>query len=168
MRNTTKILATLLVGIGMLISSIGVASASPHYSDYGGSKHNFKASSPAVTEVVQAERVTNTDQQQRNISQILTLKNAIAASFDKSPSDIWTTGGTTNIWTTGGTTNIWTTASTASLEHGPVLHDIVHCLNNAKSIASFQRGLGLHDSVHCLHNNGAFLPLHRSHFMAIR
>ena len=159
MRNTTKILATLLVGIGMLISSIGVASASPHYSDYGGSKHNFKASSPAVTEVVQAERVTNTDQQQRNISQMLTLKNAIAASFDKSPSDIWTTGGTTNIWTT---------ASTASLEHGPGLHDSVHCLNNAKSIASFQRGLGLHDSVHCLHNNGAFLPLHRSHFMAIR
>ena len=42
MKTRTKITVTLAVGIGMLIGSMGVASASPHYSDYNG-RPNFKA-----------------------------------------------------------------------------------------------------------------------------
>ena len=36
MKTRTKITVTLAVGIGLLIGSVGVASASPHYSDYNG------------------------------------------------------------------------------------------------------------------------------------
>jgi len=36
MKTRTKITVTLAVGIGLLIGSMGVASASPHYSDYNG------------------------------------------------------------------------------------------------------------------------------------
>ncbi len=42
MKTRTKITVTLAVGIGLLAGSMGVASASPHYSDWSG-KTSFKA-----------------------------------------------------------------------------------------------------------------------------
>ena len=42
MKTRTKITVTLAVGIGLLIGSMGVASASPHYSDFKGGT-SFKA-----------------------------------------------------------------------------------------------------------------------------
>ena len=42
MKTRTKITVTLAVGIGLLAGSMGVASASPHYSDYNG-RPSFKA-----------------------------------------------------------------------------------------------------------------------------
>ena len=42
MKTRTKITVTLAVGIGLLIGSMGVASASPHYSDWNG-RPSFKA-----------------------------------------------------------------------------------------------------------------------------
>ena len=36
MKPRTKIAVTLTLGIGILVSSIGVASASPHYNDFNG------------------------------------------------------------------------------------------------------------------------------------
>ena len=42
MKTRTKITVTLAVGIGLLIGSMGVASASPHYTDWN-SGTSFKA-----------------------------------------------------------------------------------------------------------------------------
>ena len=42
MKTRTKITVTLAVGIGLLVGSMGVASASPHYSDWNG-KTGFSA-----------------------------------------------------------------------------------------------------------------------------
>ena len=42
MKTRTKITVTLAVGIGLLVGSMGVASASPHYSDWNG-KTGFTA-----------------------------------------------------------------------------------------------------------------------------
>ena len=42
MKTRTKITVTLAVGIGLLIGSMGVASASPHWDDWN-SGSNFKA-----------------------------------------------------------------------------------------------------------------------------
>jgi hypothetical protein len=50
MKTRTKITVTLAVGIGLLIGSMGVASASPHYSDFKGGT-SFKAPVSSYTEV---------------------------------------------------------------------------------------------------------------------
>ena len=47
MKTRIKITLTLAVGIGLLISSMGTASASPHYTNWGGSD-SFKAETPTV------------------------------------------------------------------------------------------------------------------------
>jgi hypothetical protein len=107
MKNITKATVTLALGIGLLVGTAGIASASPHITEFNG----------VIEEPVKAS-VTSPDQ---NLQP--------------------------NIRTTGGMTN---------LEHGPGLHDSVHCLRNIKDVVSLEHGPGLHDSVHCLHNNGAF------------
>lgn len=56
MKTRTKITVTLAIGIGLLAGSMGVASARPHYTDWGGSS-GFKA---PVTSVEEA-KVTYTD-----------------------------------------------------------------------------------------------------------
>ena len=47
MKTRTKITLTLAVGIGLLISSMGTASASPHYTNWGGSD-SFRSETPTV------------------------------------------------------------------------------------------------------------------------
>ena len=50
MKTRTKITVTLAVGIGLLVGSMGVASASPHYSDYNG-RPGFKAPVTSFEEI---------------------------------------------------------------------------------------------------------------------
>ena len=69
----------------------------------------------------------------------------------------------------------------------PQLPDEALCLSNTKRGGLLEAGTALHDTVHCLHGeertgkdrtssffsiglhkDGAFLPLHRSYFMAAR
>ncbi len=50
MKTRTKITVTLAVGIGLLIGSMGVASASPHYSDWNG-RPSFKAPVSSYTAI---------------------------------------------------------------------------------------------------------------------
>ena len=69
MKTRTKITVTLAVGIGLLVSSMGTASASPHYTNWGGS--SFKAEVASVKEI----KVTQT-----NLSQIAILENSENAS----------------------------------------------------------------------------------------
>ena len=60
MKTRTKITLTLAVGIGLLISSMGTASASPHYTNWGGSD-SFKAETPTV-ENTKVIRIKDLDQ----------------------------------------------------------------------------------------------------------
>ncbi len=60
MKTRTKITLTLVVGIGLLISSMGTASASPHYTNWGGSD-SFKAETPTV-ENTKVIRIKDLDQ----------------------------------------------------------------------------------------------------------
>tara|TARA_B100000131_G_C18026907_1_gene576773 strand:- start:480 stop:686 length:207 start_codon:yes stop_codon:yes gene_type:complete len=49
MKTRTKITVTLAVGIGLLAGSMGVASASPHYNDWG-SRPSVKAQLTSIEE----------------------------------------------------------------------------------------------------------------------
>jgi len=115
MKNITKATVTLALGIGLLAGTAGIASATPHYTDWTAS---------LVEEPVKVEQVVSFDQ-------------------NRQP-------------------EVRTNNQMIGLEHGPGLHDSVHCLQNTKM--QYHRNmtvLSMHDSVHCLHNTGAFLPWHR-------
>ena len=66
MKTRTKITVTLAVGIGLLVSSMGTASASPHYTNWGGSG-GFKAEVASVEAIKVA---------QTNLSQIAIVENS--------------------------------------------------------------------------------------------
>ena len=100
MKTRTKITVTLAVGLGILAGSVGVASASPHYTDWSGK---------VVEEPAQAERDTLNYK----------LKDVIVTSIQQNLG-----------------TNVWTNGNATSLEHGPGLHDSVHCLRNTKDVVS--------------------------------
>lgn len=121
MKNITKATVTLALGIGLLVGTAGIASASPHYSDFNG-RPGFKAPVASVDQNLQP-----------------------------------------NILTDGGTTcpaySLRNIKDVASLEHGPGLHDSVHCLHNN---GAFEASNGANDFFsRGLHNNDAFLPWHR-------
>ncbi len=123
MKTRTKITVTLAVGLGILAGSVGVASASPHYTDWSGK---------VVEEPAQAERDTLNYK----------LKDVIVTSIQQNLG-----------------TNVWTNGNATSLEHGPGLHDSVHCLHNN---GAFEAGNRVNNYFsRGLHNNGAFLPRHR-------
>ena len=57
----------------------------------------------------------------------------------------------------GGLKNVQITSySYTELEHGPGLHDSIHCLKGNENITTKKRTY-----ANSLHNNGAFLPWHR-------
>mgnify|MGYP001178978627 CR=1 FL=1 len=66
MKTRTKITVALTVGIGLLVSSMGTASASPHYTNWGGSG-GFKAEVASVEAIKVA---------QTNLSQIAIVENS--------------------------------------------------------------------------------------------
>ena len=70
MKTRTKITVTLAVGIGLLVSSMGTASASPHYTNWGGSG-GFKAEVASIEAIKVA---------QTTLSQIAIVENSENAS----------------------------------------------------------------------------------------
>ena len=178
MKTRTKIAVTLSVGISLLIGSTGVALASPHYTDWGGSSGIAKTSVTTFDSTKPVEKKVSPlqhNQGQTNVhrSRIsfedFSLDSDVVNNVNDSTFDVSDDKGRPDgIWTTGGTASIWTTGGTASLTRGLGLHDSVHCLSNIKSEVLRNRGLALHDSIHCLHNNGAFLPVILIHVMKLR
>ena len=129
MKARTKISVTLAVGIGLLIGSMGTASASPHYTCCW-----VKAPVSSYTEVERTAVPSKVNSENIRV----TLKEAaspvhldVGPENDEQPeisfkdvdldsgtdldmndttvgvSDIWTSGGTTNIWTNGSATRLY-------------------------------------------------------------
>ena len=97
LKKITVWITTLAVGIGLLVGSMGVASASPHYSDWSSPKGNFKApaTSPAFGNKIDT-KFTNGDTVDYQ------LKNVILTS-------VFTDGDTVDIklmWREDGTNRV--------------------------------------------------------------
>ncbi len=161
MNNTTKIAATLIVTFGLLISSAGIAAASPHVIDWGGAR--------LTEEPAKATRLHNAANKSHHNSQIANLKSQLGTHYLRD-----------------GTTN---TRTVRTIHVGDSLRipDGDLCLKKMKETTLQETEIGLHDTVHCLHdgtragndrtskffsaglhNTGSFLPPHRSLFMTIR
>jgi hypothetical protein len=169
MKTRTKIAVTLSVGISLLIGSTGVALASPHYTDWGGSSGIAKTPVTTFDSAKSVEKKVSPlqhNQGQTNVhrSRIsfedFSLGSDVVNIVNDSTFDVSDDKGRPD--------GIWTTGGTASLTRGLSLHDSVHCLSNIKSEVLRKRGLALHDSIHCLHNNGAFLPVNPIQVMKLR
>jgi len=119
MKTRTKITVTLAVGIGLLVGSMGVASASPHYTDWNG-RYSVKApvtsleetkvtytDSGRVTYYMDAGPVTYTDSGRVtyvDAGPVMSyeLKNVQVTSLETdSKTDVRTNGSASNIWTDG-------------------------------------------------------------------
>ena len=143
MKTRIKITLTLAVGISLLISSMGTASASPHYTNWGGSG-SLKAEATTVenTKVIRIKDLGRTSgfshhanvdkvQVKENLSKNIkvTAKDRIEPWINISPVSVEsaefvpdgrndgkiTRGGVTSIWTSGGVTSVWTNGSATSL-----------------------------------------------------
>ena len=162
MKIKTKIVTALIVGVGLFTGTIGVASASPHYSDWSGTRLIEKAS--------QAVRIDHSTLKRSPDFQTPSFKKTMISSHGEEVIAI-------------------TQASKKVVSVTPRLQfpDGTVCLTNVKVGALQNIGTSLHDSIHCLHggeqkeqdrtssffsmglhNGGTFLPLHRSFFMADR
>ena len=112
MKTRTKITVTLAVGIGLLIGSMGVASASPHYSDFKGGT-SFKAPVSSYTEVE------------------WTLKASVRGNnrgewVVEAPVSSYREDGAGRLHENGNATSVWTNGNATSLENRSGLHDSVH------------------------------------------
>lgn len=127
MKTRTKITVTLAVGIGLLVGSMGVASASPHYTDWNG-RYSVKApvtsleetkvtytDSGRVTYYMDAGPVTYTDSGRVtyvDAGPVMSyeLKNVQVTSLETdSKTDVWTNGSASSIWTNGSATRAMST-----------------------------------------------------------
>ena len=126
MKTRTKITVTLAVGIGLLVGSMGVASASPHYTDWSG-RHGFKAPVTSFEEIkvtyTDSGRVTYMDEGQVTYTDSgrvtyldagpvmsYELKNVQVTSLETdSKTDVWTNGSASSIWTNGSATRAMST-----------------------------------------------------------
>ena len=144
MKTRTKITLTLAVGIGLLISSMGTASASPHYTNWGGSG-SLKAESTTVenTKVMLVKDLDQTSgfshhanvdkvQNKENLSENIKVlvKDTMAPWINVSPVSVESAGtavkdgrndGKVTLGSdhdmndaTMGVSDIWTTGGTAS------------------------------------------------------
>ena len=142
MKTRTKITLTLAVGISLLISSMGTASASPHYTNWGGSG-SLKAESTTVenTKVMLVKDLdqtsgfshhANIDSIQKKESVIGSIKIAVKETTSPSTLDVGqknvekpqtsfevlkknTGSDHDNNDATMGVSDIWTTGGTASV-----------------------------------------------------
>ena len=145
MKTRTKITLTLAVGIGLLISSMGTASASPHYTNWGGSG-SLKAETPTVenTKVIRIKDLDQTSgfshhanvdkvQKKGNLSENIKVlvKDTMAPWINVSPVSVESAGtavkdgrndGKVTLGSdhdmndaTMGVSDIWTTGGTASI-----------------------------------------------------
>ena len=162
MKIKTKIVTTLIVGIGLFTGTIGVASASPHYTDWSGTK--------LLEKPAQAVRI-----------EIPTIKR----SADFNTPSFKKTMASRHVEPVNATSQA--SKNVGDVASRPQLPDGTLCLTNVKGETPQETGTALHDTVHCLHggqqtgkdrtssffsmglhNDGTFLPLHRSYFMAVR
>tara|TARA_Y100001970_G_C13774672_1_gene622263 strand:- start:115 stop:603 length:489 start_codon:yes stop_codon:yes gene_type:complete len=162
MKIKAKTVTALIVGIGFFIGTIGVASASPHYSDWNGTRLIEKPSQAVRIDHPTIKR--SADFHTPSFKKTMTVIHGEEASAIDQASK-----------------------NAVSVTPRPQLPDGTVCLTNVKVWALQNTGTSLHDSVHCLHggerkeqdrtssffsmglhNDGTFLPLHRSFFMAVR
>jgi len=139
MKTRTKITVTLAVGIGLLVGSMGVASASPHYTDWNG-RYSVKApvtsleetkvtytDSGRVTYYMDAGPVTYTDSGRVtyvDAGPVMSyeLKNVQVTSLETdSKTDVRTNGSASNIWTDGSGTRAMYANYIPLVSRGPVL-----------------------------------------------
>ena len=162
MKIKTKIVTALIVGAGLFTGTIGVASASPHYSDWSGTRLIEKSAQPVRIDHPTIKR--SADFQAPSFKQTLVSVHV---------EDLNTAARTSK--------------NAGDFTLRPQLPDEALCLSNTKGGGLLEAGTALHDTVHCLHggerkehdrtssffsmglhNDGTFLPLHRSFFMAVR
>ena len=115
MKTRTKITVTLAVGIGLLIGSMGVASASPHYSDYNG-RPSFTALDNSFSHNLEWDLKAPVS----SFIKLGDIKGAVEA-----PVSSWREDGANRLH-----------------DNRSGLHDSVHCLRNTKgkSTATLNRG----------------------------
>ena len=154
MKTRTKITLTLAVGIGLLISSMGTASASPHYTNWGGSD-SFRSETPTVgnTKVIlikdldqasgfshhaNVDKVQNKENLSENIK--VSIKDTMAPWINVSPVSVESAGTAVKDGrndgkvilgsdhdmndATMGVSDIWTTGGTASISTGSGVNDV--------------------------------------------
>ena len=162
MKIKTKIVTTLIVGIALFTGTIGVASASPHYSDW--------SSTRVIEKSAQAVRIDHPTIKRSAILYTPSFKTTMINSHGEEASD-----------------RAQAPKNVVRVTPRPQLPDETVCLSNIKVWELQNTGPSLHDSIHCLHggerkehdrtssffsmglhNDGTFLPLHRSFFMTIR
>ena len=121
MKTRTKITVTLAVGIGLLIGSMGVASASPHWDGWN-SGTSFKAPVSSFSHNLEWDLKAPVSSFSHNLEWDL-----------KAPVSSWREDGAGRLHENGNAT---------SLENRSGLHDSVHCLRNTKgkSTATLNRG----------------------------
>jgi hypothetical protein len=158
MKTRTKITVTLAVGIGLLIGSMGVASASPHYSDFKGGT-SFKAPVSSYTEVewtlkapVDSGRTSGfrgclpTDPDHKDW-----LNGCIQAPVSSYTEVEWTLkasvrGNNRGEWAVEAPVSSYREDGAGRLhENRSGLHDSVHCLRNTKSKSKLNRGYGFRE-----------------------
>ena len=152
MKTRTKITVTLAVGIGLLVGSMGVASASPHYSDYNG-RPGFTALDNSISLGFSHNLEWDLKAPVSSYIKLGDIKGAVEAPVSSYRED----GAgrlheiqrnlETNVWTNGNATSVWTNGNATSLENSSGLHDSVHCLRNtkSKSTATLNRGYGFRE-----------------------
>ena len=135
MKTRTKITVTLAVGIGLLIGSMGVASASPHYTDWN-SGTSFKAPVSSYSHNLEWDLKAPVSSFSHNLEWDL-----------KAPVSSWREDGAGRLHENGNAASVWTNGNATSLENGSGLHDSVHCLRNtkSKSTATLNRGYGFRE-----------------------
>ncbi len=162
MKIKTKIVTALIVGAGLFMGTIGVASASPHYTDWGGTR--------LIEKSAQAVRIDQPTIKRSADFQAPSFKRNLGSGHVEDVSTI-----------------ARTSKKADDLTLRPQLPDEALCLSNTKGGVLQETGTALHDSVYCLHGgertekdrtssffsmglhkDGTFLPLHRSYFMAVR
>ena len=162
MKIKTKIVTALIVGAGLFTGTIGVASASPHYSDWSGTR--------LIEKSAQAVRIDKPTIKRSADFQAPSFKQTLVSGHVEDLS-----------------TAARTSKNAGSFTLRPQLPDEALCLSNTKRGGLLEAGTALHDTVHCLHDgerigkdrtssffsmglhkDGTFLPLHRSYFMAAR
>ena len=162
MKIKTKIVTALIVGAGLFTGTIGVASASPHYSDWSGTR--------VIEKSAQAVRIDQPTINRSADFHASSFKQTLASGYVE---DLSTTARTSK--------------NAGDFTLRPQLPDGALCLSYTKGGGLLEAGTALHDTVHCLyvgertgkertssffsmglHKGGTFLPLHRSYFMAAR
>ena len=132
MKTRTKITVTLAVGIGLLIGSMGVASASPHYSDYNG-RPSFTALDNSFSHNLEWDLKAPVS----SFIKLGDIKGAVEApvsSYIKLGDIKGAVEAPVSSWREDGANRLHDNRSG--------LHDSVHCLRNTKgkSTATLNRG----------------------------